>query len=295
MAIILEEMAKYLGAAGTTAIGMTDGVALKLGTSLDKQVSYDGVNDVVVVDPVSAGLWSGCPSAMDPDPSKFIMVFDDFDRGGISATVPLPLWDTITGAGGTNAFRTDIHGGVINLVTAATDNDYMALATPTTPFDFVNAKAFWFEARFRLAEATTNESAWWFGLTEDLTTGGFQANTAGPLATYDGVMVWKNEASMDILSETSNAGTQNTNTTMGTFVTNTWTRVGFYVSGAATTAVVTWYKELTGSGALSAFGTTQNLTRAGLVPMHLVFGVKAGPTAAAETLQVDYIKAVQLR
>jgi hypothetical protein len=29
--------------------------------------------------------------------------------------------------------------------------------------------------------------------------------------------------------------------------------------------------------------------------MHAVFGVKAGPTAAAETLQVDYIRIVQLR
>lgn len=29
--------------------------------------------------------------------------------------------------------------------------------------------------------------------------------------------------------------------------------------------------------------------------MYLLFGVKAGPTAAAETLQVDYVKVVQAR
>jgi len=29
--------------------------------------------------------------------------------------------------------------------------------------------------------------------------------------------------------------------------------------------------------------------------MHAVFGVKAGPSGGAETLQVDYLKIVQLR
>lgn len=292
MAIVLEEMAKYLSATGSTAIGVTDSIAVKFGTSLDKQLAYDGTNDVLVVDPVTTGLWSGCPSPMDPDPYKYIEVSDDFVTGVATGTQFITMDDAGTG---TNAHRTDIHGGVLNIVTDASDNDYHAMRSTGTPFDLVNAKAMWLEVRFRLAEATTNESAWWFGVTSEITTGGFQADTAGPLATYDGVMVWKDEASMSILSETSNAGTQLTNTTMGTFITNTWTRLGFFVSGAATTAVVTWYKELTGTGPMVAFGTPQNITRAGLVPMYLVMGVKAGPTAAAETLQVDYVKAVQLR
>lgn len=278
-----------------SCIDLVDSAPIKFGTSDDVEVSYDGTNNILVVGPAT-GLWAGCPSPADPDPYKRIEVFDDFIRGGISATAPVPTWDYISDGGtGTPVFRTDIVGGVLDLPTAAADNDYHAIATPGTCFDLLAAKALWFEARFRLAEATTNESAWWFGLTSDLTTGGFQANTGGPLATYDGVMVWKDEASMDILSETSNAGTQLTNTTMGTFVTNTWTRVGFFVSGAETTAVVTWYTDLDGTGPLSAFGTPQNLTRAGLVPLYLVAGVKAGPTAAAETLQIDYLKCVQIR
>jgi hypothetical protein len=158
---------------------------------------------------------------------------------------------------------------------------------------FAAGKKLWFEARFKLAEGTTNESAWWFGFTDTLTTGGFQANAAGPLASYDGALIWKDEATMDIDFETSNAGTQATTTAMATFVTDTWTRVGFYFDGTATTSVITPYCDVDGTGLVA--GTAQNITLSGLEEMHLVFGVKAGPTAAAETLQVDYIKVVQIR
>lgn len=241
-----------------------------------------------------SGLWANAPAPA-VDPSLTVEVFDDFHRGGISATAPLPLWDIITGAGGTNIFRTDVLGGVLNIVSAGTDNDYHAIATPGTPFDLLNAKKLWFEARFRLSEATTNQSSWWFGLTSSLTTGGMQADASGPLGTYDGVLIWKTEGLMTVLSETSNASSQATNTTMGTFVTNTWTRVGFYVDATATTATVTFYTDLDGAGPMTAFGTTKTLTRSGLVPMHLVGGLKAGPSAGAETLQIDYMKCLQIR
>jgi hypothetical protein len=56
-----------------------------------------------------------------------------------------------------------------------------------------------------------------------------------PLASYDGIVLWKDEASMAINFETSIAGTQNTATALATSVTNTWTRVGFYFDGTATT------------------------------------------------------------
>jgi hypothetical protein len=40
---------------------------------------------------------------------------------------------------------------------------------------------------------------------------------------------------------------------------------------------------------------TMNATLAAFGASELVIGVKAGPTAAAETLIVDYVKCVQLR
>ena len=100
---------------------------------------------------------------------------------------------------------------------------------------------------------------------------------------------------MAIDFETSNDGTQATAAgDGGTFVSGTWTTVGFYFDGTATTSVITPYYNVAGGSVLTA-GTAKNITLAGLAEMHVVAGVKAGPTAAAETLQIDYIKCVQLR
>ena len=191
---------------------------------------------------------------------------------------------------GTNAFQ-DIAGGVYNIVTAAADNDYHAISTVAESWLFEAGAELWFEAGFRLAEATTNESTWWFGLTDTLTTGGMQANAAGPLASYDGALIWKTpETALTVNFETSNAGTQATTSAFATSVSNTWSRCGFYFNGAATTSVITPYFH---NGTVWTAGTAQNITLSGLAEMHLVAGVKAGPTAGAETLQLDYWRVVQ--
>ena len=198
------------------------------------------------------------------------------------------------GGTGTPVFQ-DTAGGVFNVVTAASQDDYNGYNHPYEIFDLSLAgKKLWFEARFKLAEATTNDAAYWFGLTDTLTTGGFQAGASGPLADYDGALIWKDQDTMTLNFETSNGTTQNTTTAMATVVTNTWTRVGFYFDGTATTSVITPYYSVDGSSPLAA-GTSQNLTLASMTASKLVFGVKAGPGGAAETLQMDYIRCLQLR
>lgn len=271
----------------STSVIMADSIPVIFGTDSDIRTQFNGT---VMTSGPASGLWTGCPSLLDPDPYKFFVVFDDFCTGVATGTNWISVDD---GGTGTNA-HVDVRGGALAVVTAAADNDYHAMSSTSECFNLVATKELWFEARFRLTEANTNESAWWFGLTDTLTTGGFQADTGGPLASYDGVLIWKDEATMAVDFETSNAGTQATGTNLGTFVSATWTRVGFHCSAAATTAVVTPYLDLSDSGTMTA-GTPQNLTRSGLEEMHVVFGVKAGPTAGAETLQVDYIKVVQIR
>lgn len=264
----------------------------------DVTLKNGGGTSNVVWDASAVGaLWANAPTRLEPDyHAKVVEFYDDFmNPASATASDVHAYTSTNDGGTGTNAFQ-DAAGGVYNVVTAAADNDYQAMSSVAENWLFASGKKLWFEARFKVAEATTNESAWWFGLTDTLTTGGFQANTAGPLASYDGALIWKDEATMTIDFETSNAGTQATTSAMATFVSNTWTRVGFYFDGTATTSVVTPYYEVTGvDGAPMIAGTAQNITLSGLEEMHLVFGVKAGPTAAAETLQVDYIRCVQLR
>jgi len=278
-------------------MGDNDAVELGDATGGDVRLLWNGTH---LQGGPSSDFWTTAPSKADPqDDFRVIRVFDDMLGGPVpSTTVPtsngcfLAIHD---GASGTNAYRTDTAGGVLNVLTAAADNDYQAIVSSIGSFDFLAAKETWLFCRFRLAEANTNESAIWFGITSDLTTGGLQANALGPLATYDGVMMWKNEGTMQIQAETSNAGTQDTEATVATFVTNTWTTLAMHIDATATTAVMTAYYNVAAGTALTAHGTTMNLTRAGLVPGALVLGVKAGPTAGAETLQVDYIGGYQVR
>jgi hypothetical protein len=119
-----------------------------------------------------------------------------------------------------------------------------------------------------------------------------QANAAGPLASYDGALIWKTpETAMTLNFEVSDAGTQSTTSAFATSVTDTWTKVAFYFDGIST---VTPYAAVNGSDTW-VMGTGQTITPGNLDEMHTVFGIKAGPTAAAETLQIDYILVVAER
>lgn len=238
-----------------------------------------------------ADLWKFAPP-IGADPSVAHVFFDDFIYPASATVSDVTAWTSAGDGGtGTNAFQ-DTAGGVFNLVTAAADNDYHELTSVAENWLFAAGKELWFEARFKIAEAATNESTWWFGLTDTLTTGGMQANTSGPLATYDGALIFTQEASLAVQFETSNAGTQVTNATMATYVSDTWSRAGFYFDGTATTSTITPYFH---NGTSWTVGTAHSITLSGLEEMHAVCGVKAGPGGGAETLQIDYVKIVQLR
>lgn len=261
----------------------------KFGIGTDNALVLDGRR---ISAAPGADLWAAAP-VIGADRSVAFEIFDDFIYPASATVSDVMAWTANSDGGtGTNAFQ-DAAGGWFNLVTAAADNDYHALSSVAENFLFAAGKELWLEARFKISEATTLESTWWFGLTDTLTTGGMQANAAGPLASYDGALIWKEpETALTVNFETSNAGTQNTLSAFATSISNTVHRCGFYFDGAATTSTITPYFH---NGTSWTKGTAQNITLSGLEEMHLVFGVKAGPTAAAETLQVDYIRCLQLR
>lgn len=258
-------------------------------------ITHDGtliLNETPISGPTPPTVWKNAPITSQ-DPSTSFEIFDDFMHSATSATSDVLAWTAVNDGGTGTPVFTDAAGGIFNVVTAAADNDYAAYASPYENFLFASGKELWFEARFKVAEATTNESTWWFGLTDTTTTGGMQANAAGPLASYDGALIWKTpETALTVNFETSNAATQATTSAFATIVDDTWSRVAFYFDGTATTSTITPYFH---NGTSWTAGTAQDITLAGLAEMHAVFGIKAGPTAAAETLQMDYIKIVQLR
>lgn len=251
------------------------------------------VNGARVTGATQPDLWKLAPSLNDNDPSRFFLFFDDFLNPASSTASDYHAYDSNDDSGtGTNAFQ-DAAGGIYNVVTAAADNDYHAMSTVAENWLFAEGKELWFEARFKLNEANTDESTWWFGLTDTLTTGGMQANAAGPLASYDGALIWKTpETALTVNFETSNAATQNTLSAFATSISDTWQRVGFYFDGVATTSTITPYFH---DGDDWTVGTAQDITLSGLQEMHAVFGVKAGPSGGAETLEIDYLKILQLR
>ena len=225
-------------------------------------------------------------------PTKHVVIFDDFMNPASATVSDVQAWTAVNdGATGTPAFQ-DALGGVFNVVTAAADNDYAAYSSVNEVFLFTTGKKLWFEARVKVAEATTNESTWWVGLTDTVTTGGMQANTAGPLASYDGALFFKTpETALTLNFESSNAGTQVTNSAEWTTVSDTWTKVAFYYDGGTT---IKPYAAVNGSDTWVG-GAAQTISTTGLEEMHVVYGIKAGPTAGAETLQLDYIFVAQER
>ena len=225
--------------------------------------------------------------------STYFTLLDDFIYPATTAVSDVTAWSAVNdGATGTPVFQ-DAAGGVFNVVTAAADNDYSAYKSLTQPFLFASGKPLYMEARFKVSEATTSESTWWFGFSDTTTTGGMQANTSGPLASYDGALIWKTpETGMTVNAETSNAGTQSTISDFATSVSAVWQKVALYFDGAATTSYVTAHFY---NGTTWAATNPIPITLSGLEEMNLIFGIKAGPTAAAETLQIDYIRVVQAR
>jgi len=225
------------------------------------------------------------------DPSKIITFFDDFF---VAPTDENLFWhETDDGTTGTNAV-TDGLGGLGTVVTAAADNDYHAIDSLNECFQLVSGKPLWFEARFVVTDGTALENTWWFGLTDTLTTGGMQANALGPLASYDGILIYKTpETAWTINMEASNAGVQLNSAAFATGVSGTYIKVAFYYDGVTT---ITPYYNVGGTALMTAGASVEVPTSvATMAAMHVVAGIKAGPSDAVEKLTIDYIKVWQVR
>jgi hypothetical protein len=222
------------------------------------------------------------------DPELFVHYLDDFNQPASATASDVQTYTSVNdGATGANAFQ-DVAIGAFNVVTAAADNDYQSLRTISKNYVFATTKRLWLDIRFRVSEATTLESTWWMGFIDTLTTGGFQANTSGPLASYTGAIVYKTpETALTVNAQVSAVAVQSTASAIATSVSNTYSRVQIYWDGVS--QITAHYFNGT-SWASQSFPFT-----AGTTAMYLLWGIKAGPTAAAETLQVDYVRTCQDR
>jgi len=233
------------------------------------------------------GLWANCPiHAIKCDPSLAHVFFHDFFEHTDGDAFTKAVYPAGAPAG-TTGIEAGI-GGWYKTYADADDNDEAYEVSTGESWLFADGKKLWFECSLKLSEGATNKANWIIGLMQEAGENALLDNGGGPAGTYDGAVFYKVDGTMSTMFESSNDTTQATATTMGTFVSGTAQRLGFYYDGTATTSTITPYID-------GVAKTAQTIANSGLLEMELFFGVKAGGGVPEEALEIDWIKCVQLR
>jgi len=201
-------------------------------------------------------------------PSSFHNYFNDFD------TYAAADWTvTETDAGATQAL-TDGDGGLLLITNTAADNDLVALQKKGESFRFASGKKLWFEARFKVSDATQSDLVM-----------GLQITDSTPLDVTDGVFFIKADgaATVNLLVEKNNTAT--TTSSVATMVDDTFITLGFFYDGDSTIYYFV-------NGALGGSSVTTNLPDD--EDMTVSFAIQNGE-AAAKTMTIDYINVAKER
>jgi hypothetical protein len=196
-----------------------------------------------------------------PSPTKFHAYMEDFDYYTAGD------WTvTETDAGATQAL-TDGDGGLLLITNTAADNDLVALQKKGESFRFASGKELFFEARFKVSDATQS----------DLSIG-LQITDTSPLDVSDGVFFTKADGSTSVSFLVEKNGTATT-TTVATMANDTFITLGFnYDGGSVMQYCVNGV--VTGTSAVTNLPDDEDLT--------VSFAIQNGE-AVAKTMTVDYI------
>lgn len=197
-----------------------------------------------------------------PAPTLFHTYFEDFDYYTAGD------WTvTETQAGATQAL-TDGDGGLLLLTNTAADDDLVSLQKVGESFRFASGKKLFFEARFKISDATQSD----FVI-------GLQITDTTPLDVSDGVFFIKADGSTSVSLVVEKNGTATTTTSVATVANDTFIRLGFYYDGASAI-------EYSVNGVTRGTSVTTNLVDdEDLTP---TFAIQNGE-AVAKTMTVDYI------
>jgi hypothetical protein len=194
-------------------------------------------------------------------PTKFHTYMEDFDYyAAADWTV------TETQAGATQAL-TNGDGGLLLLTNSAADDDLNALQKVGASFAFAAGKKLWFEARFKVSDATQSDFVM-----------GLQGTDTTPLDTSDGVFFLKADGSTSVSLVVEASSTATTTSSVATVANDTFVRLGFWYDGDA---AVYYFV----NGALGGKSVTTNLPTADL---RVSFGIQNGE-AVAKTMTIDYV------
>jgi len=205
-----------------------------------------------------------------PDPTKYHVFFDDFDRYVAGD------W-TVTEVGvATQALR-DGDGGLLLITNAAVDNDSSFQQKVGESFMLEAGKKAWFKTRFKVSDATESDIAI-----------GLQVTDTTPLAATDGVWFRKDDgdANIDAIVQKDDTTGKNTQTAVGTLVDNTFIELAWYYDGAG---YVEFYVDKVKKATLDASSTYLPDTE-----LTVSFGIQNG-VAISTTMTLDYILAAKER
>jgi hypothetical protein len=197
-----------------------------------------------------------------PAATIFHTYFEDFDYYTAGD------WTvTETDAGATQAL-TDGDGGLLLITNTAADNDLVSLQKKGESFRFESGKALFFEARFKVSDATQSDVVI-----------GLQITDTTPLDVTDGVFFIKADgaATVNFLVEKNNTAT--TASSIATMANDTYIRLGFYYDGSS---AVQYFV----NGTYTGSSVTTNLPDD--EDMTVTIAIQNGE-AAAKTMTVDYI------
>lgn len=271
----------HIDLAGTAYMGLEDDAYIEFGTGNDVRISWNGtyLQSGLVTD-----LWANAPSEMDPNPAVKHSYFNDFRHLTLDYDATNDWTMTEDDAACTQAISADAVNGTLLLTNkATTDNNGQQIELQQESFKLAAGKPLWFEVRIKCAAGAT-EIDWAVGLieSEDLT--GVADNMPA-----NGIVFHKDDDDTNIdISSTDN--TTNLQTAAVATATTGWVRLGFYFDGGATgAATITPYVDGVAGTPIAA------VTYVTMAELAVAFMVRNGDNVTTQTMEIDYVKVVQLR
>lgn len=199
------------------------------------------------------------------DPTKYHVIFDDFDKLPIAANYTLTA---ISGGSGTSAITSeDVNGGVARVTTAANELDGISAEWLSESFLLASGKKAFIKARLSVGDAI--QSAWIVGLHSTDTT----PRDATMRFFFESV-----DASANVYFNSDNNTTDSDSSTVATLTDDTFITLAAYYDGVTS---IKLYAD-------DVLVTTMSDITVPAAEMALGFGYWNG-AAGAETTDFDYV------
>lgn len=222
-------------------------------------------------------------------------LWDDF-----LAYVDTQVWTKTVASVGTVGMQANTAGGILQLATPATQNASANISTTNAVFKLAAGRPFYFEALINYVEAATNQAGIAVGLSSVTSATLLTDSTGVPNSNFSGMLIYKQTGDTTWRCVSSNGTTQSLNTSLSSSQPTTTTDqqllaiAGRDVDGS--NFEITFF--LNGQPLLDATShrpIKHTVAIASIAAMKPVVVCKAEGGANAETLNLDYVFAVQRR